>query len=287
MTWMLQLLGGFALERDGVAVELPRRKDRLLLGFLRLNSGRPASRDRLASLLWADRAEEQARGSLRQSLAALRTAFGNDADQVLAAGRDSVSVDPLTLGSDVEAFERACASSATLADAPRLYPGPLLEGLEAPGGDYGQWLAAERRRLEDLAVSAVERLARIEGSQAETQSAIRLARQLLGRDRICEPVYCALMQLLVRDNKRNEALKLYGQCEAALAEELGVKVAPETLLVYRGILGGELLAAAPAESAAMPPGPGERPSIAVMPFQNISRDPDLDMLCEGQAEDIT
>jgi adenylate cyclase len=35
------------------------------------------------------------------------------------------------------------------------------------------------------------------------------------------------------------------------------------------------------------PSAGERPSIAVMPFQNISRESDLDMLCEGLAEDIT
>lgn len=286
MTWSLQLLGGFALKRDGEAVDLPRRKDRFLLSFLCL-SGRPLSRDRLAGLLWADRAEEQARGSLRQSLAALRTAFGDDADHVLAAGRDSVGVKPLALRSDVEAFERAAADIATLADAPRLYLGPLLDGFEAPSPDCEQWMGAERQRLEDLAVSVVERLALIETGEADTQSAIGLARQLLGRDRLCEPAYRALMQLLARGNKRNEALKLYGQCEAALAAELGVKAAPETQALYHCILAGELPAAAPAEKTAATTAGGERPSIAIMPFQNISREVDLDVLCDGLAEDIT
>jgi DNA-binding SARP family transcriptional activator len=286
VTWSLQLLGGFALKRDGEAVDLPRRKDRFLLSFLCL-SGRPLSRDRLAGLLWADRAEEQARGSLRQSLAALRTAFGDDADHVLAAGRDSVGVKPLALRSDVEAFERAAADIATLADAPRLYPGPLLDGFEAPSPDCEQWMGAERQRLEDLAVSVVERLALIETGEVDTQSAIGLARQLLGRDRLCEPAYRALMQLLARGNKRNEALKLYGQCEAALAAELGVKAAPETQALYHGILAGELPAAAPAEKTAATTAGDERPSIAIMPFQNISRETDLDVLCDGLAEDIT
>lgn len=287
VTWTLQLLDGFALKRAGEPVDLPHRKDRFLLGFLGLHSGRPVSRDKLAGLLWADRAEEQARGSLRQSLAALRTAFGEDSDNVFLAGRDSVSVRPGGLRVDVEAFERAATDIATLADASRLYSGPLLDGLEAPSLDYEQWLASERQRLEDLAASVVERLAKAETSQPDLEAAIMLARQILERDRLREPVYCALMQLLARDNKRSEALRLYGQCEAALAEELGIKATQETEQVYRGILGGEGPAAAPVEMAISFIAGDERPSIAVMPFQNISRDADLDVICDGLAEDIT
>lgn len=285
--WSLQLLDGFALKRAGDLVDLPHRKDRFLLGFLGLNSGRPVSRDKLAGLLWADRAEEQARGSLRQSLAALRAAFGEDSDDIFIAGRDSVSVKPGRLCIDVEAFERAATDNATLADAPRLYSGPLLDGCEAPSRDYEQWLVPERQRLEDLAASVVERLARTETGHRDLEPAIILARQLLGRDRLREPVYRGLMQLLVRDNKRSEALKLYGQCEAALAEELGIKAAHETEQVYRGILSGEQPVAAPVDMAIASAAGDARPSIAVMPFQNISREADLDVICDGLAEDIT
>ena len=284
--WSLQLLGGFALKRAGELVDLPHRKDRLLLGFLCLQSGRPVSRDKLAGLLWADRAEEQARGSLRQSFAALRGAFGEDADHLFVAGRDSVNVKQAALHVDVADFERAASGSPILAGASKLYSGPLLDGCEAPSPEYDQWLLPERQRLEDLAASVVERLAKVETSQEDRESAIRLARQLLGRDRLREPVYRALMQILARDNQRTEALKLYGQCEAALAEDLGVKAAHETEQVYRGILnGGETPARA--MDRITPSAAGERPSIAVMPFQNISRESDLDMLCVGLAEDIT
>jgi DNA-binding SARP family transcriptional activator len=284
--WSLQLLGGFALRRAGELIDLPHRKDRLLLAFLCLQSARPVSRDKLAGLLWADRAEEQARGSLRQSLAALRGAFGEDADNVLVAGRDSVNVKPSGLRTDVEDFEQAAAAISTLGGAARLYPGPLLDGCEAPSPEYGQWLLPERQRLEDLAASVVERLAKLDTSEQDRGSAIALARQLLGRDRLREPVYRAVMKILAKDDKRTEALKLYGECETALAEELGVKPAPETAQVYRDILGGGEAVAGAADKIA-PPAADERPSIAVMPFQNISRESDLDVLCEGLAEDIT
>ena len=280
--WSLQLLGGFALKRDGEPVDLPNRKDRLLLGFFGLQSGRPVSRDKLCGLLWGDRAEEQARGSLRQSLAALRTAFGEDADNVLVAGRDNVNLRPAGVEVDAESFQLSAIS--TPARAARLYAGPLLDGIDAPNPEFAQWLMPERQRLEDLAASVVERLA---GQDSQDLSlAIQLARQLIGRDRLREPVYRALMQMLARNNKRAEAVKLYIQCEAALAEELGVKCAPETEAVYRGILANTHTAGQDAEPTTQLAA-GERPSIAVMPFQNISREPDLDVLCIGLAEDIT
>ena len=76
----LTLLGGFTFRStDGKELPLPTRKDRLLLAYLALSAGRPQARDRLAGLLWGDRAETQARDSLRQSLAAMRQAFRQSA----------------------------------------------------------------------------------------------------------------------------------------------------------------------------------------------------------------
>jgi DNA-binding SARP family transcriptional activator len=284
--WSLDLLGGFALKRDGDLVELPNRKDRFLLGYLCLPSERPVSRDKLAGLLWADRAEEQARGSLRQSLAALRSAFREDGEAVLLAGRESVILRAAMLDVDVANFERAAKDSPGQARAVALYAGPLLDGFDPPSPEYDEWLLPERQRLEDLAASLIVRMAETDIGQPNLAAAILLGRQLLGRDRLREPVYRALMQMLARDNQRTEALKLFAQCEAALAKELGIKPAEDTKRIYHEVLDGvraiprEIMAAAPASA-------GERPSIAIMPFQNISREPELDVLCDGLAEDIT
>ncbi len=280
--WSIQLLGGFELRQSGEVIELSNRKDRLVLAYLALSGGRPVSRDKLAGLLWADRGEEQARGSLRQSLAALRSSFGPDAGDLLSANRESIILAHDGFVVDVRCFEMAAGDSLTFLEAAAVYPGPLLDGMDAPSPEFDQWLRPERQRLEDLAASVVESLAA--GNLHRAEPAIGLARQLLGRDRLREPVYRALMTLLARVGNRSEALRTYAQCEAALRDELGVRPASETEAVFREILAadGSRMIETKSDSPA-----DERPSIAVIPFDNISRDPELDVLCDGLAEDIT
>ena len=88
----LTLLGGFALDSGGGGeLTLPTRKDRLLLAYLALSAGKPQTRDRLAGLLWGDRAETQARDSLKQALAGIRQAFRQAALDPVRADRESVA----------------------------------------------------------------------------------------------------------------------------------------------------------------------------------------------------
>ena len=74
----LSVLGGFALQRaNGEAVQISNRKARALIAYLALTPNNTESRERLAGLLWSDRAEEQARGSLRQTLKQIRLLFAD------------------------------------------------------------------------------------------------------------------------------------------------------------------------------------------------------------------
>jgi DNA-binding SARP family transcriptional activator len=123
----LTLLGGFALRStDGKDLPLPTRKDRLLLAYLALSAGRPLTRDRLASLLWGDRAEAQARDSLRQSLAAIRQAFRHVGLDPITADRDSVTFEPAGIDIDVIAFARLATEGAAPDEAARLYARVLI-----------------------------------------------------------------------------------------------------------------------------------------------------------------
>src|SRR5262249_23774366 len=95
MACRLRLLGGFSFQTvDGAMLALPTRKDKLLLAYLAMSTGRPQSRGRLAGLLWGDRAEAQARDSLKQSLAGIRQAFRQAGVDPLDAGRESVTFHP-------------------------------------------------------------------------------------------------------------------------------------------------------------------------------------------------
>src|SRR5262249_10019014 len=71
----LELLGPFRLSGGrGGAAQLPK-KVQGLLAYLGMHGGQPIPREQLAALMWSDNGEDQARHSLRQSLASLRAAL--------------------------------------------------------------------------------------------------------------------------------------------------------------------------------------------------------------------
>src|SRR5437660_8583682 len=71
--WRVNRLGRFELcAPDGQEIALGARKSIALLALLAAAPGQRVSRDRLAVLLWEDMPDAQARGNLRQLLAATR-----------------------------------------------------------------------------------------------------------------------------------------------------------------------------------------------------------------------
>src|SRR5262245_51283691 len=88
----LRLLGGFELESLQNPDAAPAgRKVRALLACLALPPGASWPREKLMALLWSDRAEEQARASLRQALTELRQVLGEPSP--LRTEQDKVSLD--------------------------------------------------------------------------------------------------------------------------------------------------------------------------------------------------
>jgi TolB-like protein len=277
----LTLLGGLGLRSaDGRELALTTRKDRLLLAYLALNAGRPLARDRLAGLLWGDRGETQARDSLRQSIAAIRQAFRQVELDPVTSDRDQISFDPTCIEIDVIAFEQLAVDARARPRATTLYRGALLEGIDGVTPEFEAWLGPERERLASIAVRLVEQIAQ---SLEPSEAAMCMARQLLARDPLCEPVYRALMRIHAAGGERAAALKLYATCRDSLKRELDVSPDLETETLYRDILTDRPVQNAESEQAEPA---AERPSLAVLPFSNLSRDPDLDHLCEGLAEDI-
>ena len=136
----VMLLGPPRVERDGAAVAFDTRKAVALLAVLAL-ADRPRPRDVLAELLWPEHDAEHARGALRRTLSALRSAVGAD---FVDATRDSVSlVRSAGLRVDVDALPRAAAEGRA-ATRRGVFRGDFLEGFglrDAPG--FEDWQRAE------------------------------------------------------------------------------------------------------------------------------------------------
>ena len=106
VTVTIQLLGGFeAKGPDGSAVDISGIKPKALIAILALSPSMSESRDKLANLLWGDRGDEQARGSLRQALASLKRGLGSLGD-VLDVERDRISLNRDRVSVDAVQFQK-------------------------------------------------------------------------------------------------------------------------------------------------------------------------------------
>jgi adenylate cyclase len=317
----VRVLGGFELiGAGGDNLTLSGRKLRALVALLALPPSLGWSRERLTAVLWGDREEELARGSLRQALAELRRLLG---DGALVTDRDTVAFDPAAVTVDAAEFCALCAGSqwdrATL-----LYRGDLLSGVSLPNGAFADWLLVEQTRLRDLAVRALGQvLDRQSGEQA-----IATAQRLLALDSDREDVHRALMRLHAAAGDRSQALRQYQLCRDHLQRDLGVKPETETERLFQEIrqsAGRAMPSGAPSPAPAAPeqsiagrkggrrrhqvaaatgaiavalavwlfaapttrePVDGSPASILVLPFENMSDDPQQLYFADGIAEDL-
>ena len=246
-------------------------------------------RDRICGLLWADRPDEQARGSLRQCLFELRSALGSRADDILKVGRERVSIRPGSLLTDIDTLKVALHSDdqdKMAGTASQLASGPLLEGMDL-SGPFQEWLDQARGAWEAALLDELTgRLASLEA--ASRWEAVRLlSENYLRRDPLQETVAAAAIRADLASGRPSAAQRRYLAIRQALCDELGV--AP----------GADLERAIQAENRAGPPAeravakaskplstPRIEPVLAVLAFENQSGDPDFLYFSDGISEEI-
>jgi TolB-like protein/DNA-binding SARP family transcriptional activator len=296
----LTLFGGFELRRtSGEDIDLAGRKERALLAVLALRPGASQSRDKLAGLLWGDRGDKQARDSLKHSVTRLRQSLSSITPPPVLADRQSVRLDSAALAIDVALFEQLLRNGTmeALEGAVALYRGDLLEGFTTRDVGFEDWLAVERQRLRQLAEESLAKvMAQSMAAGAEDRAAMA-ARRLLSLDPLHEVACRTLMQIEAERAQTAQALKLYEVLRERLHRELGVKPEPATTRLYESIRlrrAGSALPTGPSPAergARAEPTPAElplpsKPSIAVLPFRNVSGDSNQQYFVDGITEDI-
>jgi TolB-like protein/cytochrome c-type biogenesis protein CcmH/NrfG len=286
----LRLLGSFHVEFAGGTIAVPSRKARALLAYLVQHRGSAVARGTLTGLLWGERGEEQARASLRQALSELRSALSTAGGvSLISATADTVSWTDGLAWTDTALVEDAASSADPGAwrDAAAALRGEFLDGLALDEPAYEQWLAAERQRLRLLSCAVLSRLMERDEKTGDLGLALEHGLRLLALDPLQERVHRALMRLYAATGRPDAALAQFERLKREFESQLGVDPETETQELARTIRAGRRSANPPAaQPAPPPPSVSDKPSIAVLPFANLSSNPEQQFFADGIAEEI-
>ncbi|MGW3350508.1 BTAD domain-containing putative transcriptional regulator [Nonomuraea rubra] len=227
----------------GRPIALGRRKQRVLLAALLLNTGKAIPSRRMLDWLWGERAPATAESNLYTYISALRKVLGSPSRIEAGSNGYMLRVTPGEV--DVTLFEDLAAQGQLALSAGRhdvalerltralcLWRGEsVLEELPLPAT-----LRCEAARLERLRATVVD-------ASLEARLALGLHGEVLAdlealtrRDPLNERLRAQLMLALYRCGRRADALTVYQSARMTLAAEIGIDPGPDLVQMHQRIL---------------------------------------------------
>ncbi|ESW77416.1 adenylate cyclase [Mesorhizobium sp. C280B] len=298
----IRLLGGLEVTSpEQRPVRFATRKTSLLFAALVLAGRRGHRREQLSEAFWPGRSNGQARNSLRQALVDIRRSFPASLDATVYIDGDQETV-ALIAGpdeADISIFDRKLEEGRTtdLAFAADLYRGELLAGQTIPD-ELDEWFGPFLSKYQRKALQLVDRLslALPAPGSAEETACEGLAERLLASDPTAEAAHRALIRIHAHRGHENAALRQFELCRAALKKHLNADPEEQTSSLAASLQSRERTerqrpepssgAASLAQVLAAPTRRDDQPSIAVLPFQNLSGDVEQEYFADGMVEDI-
>ncbi|WP_405915981.1 ATP-binding protein [Streptomyces sp. NBC_00728] len=286
----LRLFGGFHATRDSgppLAEKWPRPGARALVKLLAVVPGHRLHRGQAMDVCWPDADPQAAAGSLRVALHAARHALEPElakraASSYLISDGTLLRLDPATVRIDADDAETAARAAladgdvAELSDALGRFTGEIL-----PEDRYASWAEERRGQLALLREQLLLRLAEGQLERGAAAEAAAVAEQVLALSPTEELAHRVLIDALLRQGLRRQAVRRYHVCHEVLSAELGVRPGPETERLHRAAL-----AAAPAPVPAAPSLPAPLRATRTEPPLR-GRDAVLDRLLTADGPPVT
>jgi DNA-binding SARP family transcriptional activator len=264
------LLGPIVVRRRGVALPVPRGRQRALLAVLLLNAGRVVSVGQIAETLWGPASLPSASVTVRNYVKRLRRVLG-DADQARIVTRSPgyvIRADPGEL--DVASFETLLGSAREAARGAS-WEAAADQARAALALWRGEALADAES--EALTLREVPRLAelRLQAAELQIDAELRLGRhgvviaeleRLAAAHPLREHLHALLMLALYTGGRRAEALAAYQRARRVLVDELGAEPGAELRQLHRQVLTTEPVLASPGSGPLPLPLPGTGPPSA-------------------------
>jgi len=246
-------LGTFRVVRDRSPIPDAQWKSKPAKSLLKLlvaHLGRKLPKERVMDLLWPAKDASRLRPAFNSTLHRARKVLGSE----VAAGRDIFCMhqesDVMALNSalvwtDVGQFLSHLDNAARMKarqdhtriveeyeKAIALYKGDFL-----PDDLYAEWTGPMREQLRMRYLKALGHAAALMDTAGDRARSLAFQETMFRADPANEEACCWLMARYLSDNRRNDAIRTYEQCERALAQDMDLEPEEKTRKLYRSIIG--------------------------------------------------
>lgn len=274
----LKIIGTFSASVDGKEVGLSR-KAQALLGYMMLSSSRQLPRNKLVGLLWSEKDDPLAKGSLRQSLSQIQR-------ELKALGCTHFHADQLNVV--LEIGQVACDLTEVISDAEHGIVNPLLlarerltdnilDDVEGIDPAFSDWLAETRPLIHERLIDALLKLLPDEAQTAVSATGEAAARAIYRLDCENERAVRILIKSHVAAGNIGAALAVYARLWRQLEDAYDIEPHKLTQDLITGLRQQQPeTVPPPVPSSAMAPAvslaglAASRPSVAVLPFLALS-----------------
>jgi len=275
----VQLLGGASLRSGNVPLGGPpaQRHRIALVTLIAAAWPQSISRERAMTLLWPERDTANGRRLLNLGVHVLRSALGENA---IVSTVDGLLLNPAEMSCDLHDL-RVAITEGNSDRIVRLYTGILLDGFHLDDStEFSYWLDERRTELNHAYVGALLSVAETRERSGDVHGRVGACLRLVAADPHSAIYAQSLMRALDAAGDQTAAAQHARDYAQRLRADFGIEPDPAVVALASEIRNGA------AGRRSQPGAAARSASVAVLPFVNLSGDPESEFFADGITEDV-